>query len=322
MPALRDQIADWLLRRRAPETAPVRLTQRRIYILPTSGGLLLGATVLLMLMGCINYNLGLGYVLTFLLAAMAMVSILHTFRNLAHLELRPGRAEPVFAGEPAIYPVLVDNPTPLSRTAVAMLPVHTLIDETNAAFCDPAPFTQTRSDVQIPTHRRGRMRMPRLRVFTTYPLGLFHAWSYVELDSSCLIYPRPETGTVPLPPPLGGEAEGARSGQGQDDFVGLRRYQSGDSLRQVAWKAYARGQPIMTKQFSGLEAGELWFSWADLPADMRLEARLSRLTRWVVEAQRLGLSFGLDLPGVRIPPDAGPAHEERCLTALALFRMP
>jgi uncharacterized protein (DUF58 family) len=322
MPTLRDQIADWLLRRRAPETAPVRLTQRRIYILPTSGGLLLGATVLLMLMGCINYNLGLGYLLTFLLAGMAVVSILHTFRDLAHLELRPGRAESVFAGEPAIYPVLVDNPTPLARMAVAMLPVHTLVDETSAAFCDPAPFSQTRCDVHVPTHRRGRMRLSRLRVFTTYPLGLFHAWSYVELDSSCLIYPRPEVGTVPLPPPLGGEAEGARSGQGQDDFVGLRRYQPGDSLRQVAWKAYARGQPIMTKQFSGLEAGELWFTWADLPADMRLEARLSRLTRWVLEARRLGLSFGLDLPGVRIPPDVGPAHEERCLTALALFRVP
>ena len=322
MPALRDQIADWLLRRRAPEAAPVRLTQRRIYILPTSGGLLLGMTLLLMLMGCINYNLGLGYVLTFLLAGIALVSILHTFRNLAHLELRAGRADPVFAGEPAAYPVLIDNPTALSRIAVAMLPVHALLGETNAAFCDPTPFAQTRCDVRIPTHRRGRMRLPRLRVFTNYPLGLFHAWSYVELDSSCLIYPKPEAAAVPLPPPLGGEAEGMQSGQGQDDFVGLRRYAPGDSLRQVAWKAFARGQPIMTKQFSGLEAGELWLTWSGLPADMRLEARLSRLTRWVLDAGRLGAAFGLDLPGVRIPPDVGPAHEERCLTALALFRAP
>ncbi len=322
MPALRDQIADWLLRRRPPETAPIRLTQRRIYILPTSGGLLLAMTLLLMLMGCINYNLGLGYVLTFLLAGIGLVSILHTFRNLAQLELRPGRADPVFAGEPATYPVLVDNPTALSRIAVAMLPVHTLLGETNAAFCDPTPFAQTRCDVRIPTHRRGRMRLPRLRVFTTYPLGLFHAWSYVELDSSCLIYPKPEAVAVPLPPPRGGEADGTHSGQGQDDFIGLRRYAPGDSLRQVAWKVYARGQPIMTKQFSGLEAGELWLNWSDLPTDLRLEARLSRLTRWVLEAGRVGATFGLDLPGVRIPPDVGPAHEERCLTALALFRVP
>jgi len=322
MPALRDRIAHWLLRRRSPEAAPVRLTQRRIYILPTSGGLLLGVTLLLMLLGCINYNLGLGYVLTFLLTGIGLISILHTFRNLAHLELRPARAEPVFAGEPAVYPVLVDNPTALPRIAVALLPVHTLLAETNSALCDPAPLGQTRCDVRIPTHRRGRMRLPRLRVFTTYPLGLFHAWSYVELDSTCLIYPKPEAEIVPLPQPLGGEARGMLSGQGQDDFVGLRRYAPGDSLRQVAWKTLARGQPIMTKQFSGLEAGELWLTWATLPVDMRMEARLSRLTRWVLEASRAGAAFGLDLPGVRIPPDAGPAHEERCLTALALFRAP
>src|SRR5262245_59435911 len=130
MPALRDRIADWLLRRRAPEAAPVRLTQRRIYILPTSGGLLLAMTLLLMLMGCINYNLGLGYVLTFLLTGIGLVSILHTFRNLAHLELRPARADAVFAGDQAVYPVFVDNPTALPRTAIALLPVHTLLGET------------------------------------------------------------------------------------------------------------------------------------------------------------------------------------------------
>jgi uncharacterized protein (DUF58 family) len=322
MTALRDHIADWLLRRRAPDTPPVRLTQGRIYILPSSGGLLLGMTLLLMLMGCINYNLGLGYILTFLLAGMAIVSMLHTFRNLAHLEFRPGRADPVFAGEEAVFPMLLDNPTALPRMAVALLPVDAIPAEANPAWCDPAPHGQTRCDVRLPAHQRGRMRLPRLRVFSEYPLGLFHAWSYIELDMSCLVYPKPETGVVPLPQPQGGEGEGVQSGPGQDDFVGLRRYAPGDSLRQVAWKAVARGQPVMTKQFSGLEAGELWLAWSALPADMRLEARLSRLTRWVLDAAQLGVAFGLEVPGVRIAPDVGPAHRERCLTALALFRAP
>jgi len=320
MPALRDHIADWLLRRHAPDAPPVRLTQGRIYILPSSGGLLLATTLLLMLMGCINYNLGLGYILTFLLAGIAIVSMLHTFRNLAHLEFRPGRADAVFAGEDAVFPMLIDNPTALGRAAVALLPVDAIPAEANPAWCDPAPHTQTHCDVRLPAHQRGRMRLPRLRVFTTYPLGLFHAWSYIELETSCLVYPKPETGVVPLPQPLGGEGEGLQSGRGQDDFVGLRRYAPGDSLRQVAWKAVARGQPVMTKQFTGLEAGELWLIWSVLPAEMRLEARLSRLTRWVLDAAQLGVAYGLEVPGVRIVPDVGPAHRERCLTALALFR--
>jgi uncharacterized protein (DUF58 family) len=75
----------------------------------------------------------------------------------------------------------------------------------------------------------------------------------------------------------------------------------------------------MTKQFSGLAAGELWLDWDALPHDLPVEARLSRLTRWVLEASRAGHSFGLRLPALVVIPGAGPAHQEQCLTALALF---
>jgi uncharacterized protein (DUF58 family) len=189
-------------------------------------------------------------------------------------------------------------------------------------WSDPTPFAQTRCDLRLTAHQRGRLYLPRLRVFTTYPLGLFHSWSYVEFDMSCVVYPRPEPGTPALPPPRGSDGEGLQAGEGQDDFAGLRGYFPGDSLRHVAWKAVARGQPVMTKQFTGMQAGELWLSWWDLPAELRLEARLSRLARWVLDAARLGVRFGLDLPGQRISPDLGSAHQERCLTALALFRAP
>ena len=171
MPALRDQIAAGCCRRRAPETAPVRLTQRRIYILPTRGGLLLGVTLLLMLLGCINYNLGLGYVLTFLLTGVGLVSMLHTFRNLAHLELRPGRAEPVFAGEQAVFPVLSTTRPRCRASRSRCCRCTLLLGETNAALLRSRPLAQTRCDVRIPTHQRGRLRLPRLRVFTTFPLG-------------------------------------------------------------------------------------------------------------------------------------------------------
>jgi uncharacterized protein (DUF58 family) len=323
MTALRDRVAEWLLRRQGPQLGRVRLTQGRIYLLPTRAGVMLGATIVLMLMGCINYNLGLGYILTFLLAGVGMVSMLHTFRNLAKLEIHAGRAEPVFAGERAVFPLLVDNPTGLRRLSVAFAAMDVAVaGEGHTVWCDPAPLAQTRCDLFLEAQQRGRMHLPRLRVFTTYPLDLFHAWSYVALDASCLVYPKPETGLVRLPTPRSGAEEGLQSGRGQDDFAGLRRYVSGDSLRHVAWKAVARGQALLTKQFTGLEAGELWLSWWDLPGELRLEARLSRLTRWVVDAARAGLSFGLELPGARIAPDIGPAHEERCLSVLALFRAP
>ena len=131
--------------------------------------------------------------------------------------------------------------------------------------------------------------------------------------------PRPEPGQIPLPAPCAGDTTGLVSGRGQDDFSGLRPYQRGDSLRHVAWKAAARAEPLMTKQFTGLAAGELWLEWDAMPADFGLEARLSRLTRWVLEASHGGHAYGLRLPSMVIAVGSGPAHQSRCLTALALF---
>ncbi|HEY7758065.1 MAG TPA: DUF58 domain-containing protein [Burkholderiales bacterium] len=322
--ALPSRLAAWLAGAQEPAAGPVRLTQRRVYVLPSRGGLLLGLTLLLMLMGCINYNLGLGYVLTFLLAGVALVAMLHTFRNLAQLEVLPGRAEPVFAGEAAVFSVLLRNPTRLARFSVAVAVADpTGLGAAARAQADwrdlPAGET-VGAEVRLDAVQRGRLPLPRLCVFTTFPLGLFHVWSNVYLDMSCLVYPRTETGDVPLPPAAPGDAQGGDQTRGQEDFAGLRRYQPGDSPRHVAWKALARGQDVVTKQFTGTGAGDLWLSWSQLPADMRVEARLSRLARWVLDAAQARMPFGLEIPGVRLAVGAGRAHEEACLSALALFR--
>jgi uncharacterized protein (DUF58 family) len=308
LPALRSRHAQ-------PETGPVTLSQNRIYILPTRAGVLFGATALVMLLGCINYNLGLGYVLTFLMSSLAVVSMLHTFRNLVRLQISPGRPEPVFAGDRALFPMLLSDRATVVRRSIGLLGA-----EQEASFVDIEVGQTTVAEIRAPAERRGRLPLGRLRVFTTFPLGLFQAWSNLELDMHCLVYPRPEAGHIPLPAPRAGDSSGLETGQGQDDFVGLRQYQHGDSLRHVAWKAAARAEPLMTKQFTGLAAGELWLDWDATPTDLGVEARLSRLTRWVLEAPRAGHSYGVRLPSIVIAVGSGPAHQLRCLTALALFR--
>jgi len=299
---------------RDANTGFVTLTQRRIYILPTRAGLLFGSTLLVMLLGCVNYNLSLGYLFTFLLAAAGVVSMLHTFRNLARMQIAPGRAQPVFAGDEAVFIILLTNVTRLTRFSIGLqrTGAHTV-------YVDASPQATVLAEVRVPTQTRGRLALGRLRVFTTFPLGLFYAWSNVQLDADCVVYPKPESGNVPLPAPTLGAHAGVQSGTGQDDFAGLRKYHAGDSLRHVAWKAVARGQNVLTKQFSGLAEGELWLEWRHLPPEFGRESRLSRLARWVTDASHAGQVFGLRLPAMQIAPATGSAHEEQCLTALALF---
>lgn len=298
-----------------PERGTVVLGHRRVYIMPTRAGWLFGATVGILLVGAINYALQLGFALTFLLAGMGLAAMVHTTRNLARLAVSAGRAEPVFAGERAQFHLHLDNRSPFDRPAIL---VRHLASDAQQVLDLPALAARA-AVLPVPAASRGWLRLTRVMLETRFPLGLFRAWSYLELDVRCLVYPRPERS--PLPAPAADAAAGAAraQAQGSDDFSGLRGYQPSDSPRHVAWKAAARAESMLTKQFSGAAGSELWLDWsllAGMPAD---EQRLSRLCGWVLQAEQAGARYGLRLPGIEVAPGRGDAHCSACLQALALY---
>jgi uncharacterized protein (DUF58 family) len=303
----------WVFRRHGPEPGVVFLAQRRVYILPTRHGLTFGVALILMLIGSINYNLSLGYVLTFLLAGLGVVSILHTFRNLVHLYVSAGRASPVFAGEIAHFQIDFENRSGLERSSL-----EAACGAARVRFDVPARRHCT-VELAIKTEKRGKLPLARVTVDTRFPLGLMRAWSYVQPDMSALVYPRPDTAPLPVADADSEAGDTVSVGAGTDDFAGLRPYQASDSPRHVAWKTSARSAVLLTKLFAGRASSELWFDWNKLPPGMGLEARLSRLARWVTLAEEHGLRYGLKLPGTDIPLGEGFPHRERCLRELALF---
>jgi len=300
---------------RKPEPGTIFLRQNRVYILPTRPGLAFGLALAIMLIGSINYNLSLGYILTFLLASMGLVAILHTFRNLVHLHITPGRVQPVFAGEVAWFELFVENRARYDRCSIA------LWHQGKATHCDVASARGTTVSVPVRSEKRGWLAPGRITVDTNFPIGLLRAWSYIQPDMRCLVYPRPDDGLLPLPEPSGGSGEKRVASNGSDDFAGLRAYQASDSPRHIHWKAAAREQGLQTKVFSGHAAAELWLDWNELPANLDLESRLSRLTRWVLSADRDGLRYGLRLPGLELAPDTGEPHRLACLRELALYAL-
>jgi uncharacterized protein (DUF58 family) len=310
--ALRRSLVTWIFRPRGREAGPVLLVHRRVFIVPSRQGLLFGLLLALMLLGSMNYSLSLGYVLTFLLGTMGMVSILHTFRNLVHLRVRAGKVAAVFAGDIASFPVCLESPDAHPRYSIGVARRGEA-----PAYGDVPGDQPGEVSVRLAAPRRGWLRPGEFRVFTRFPLGLFYAWSNVELDMRCLVYPRPDTSRLPLPMTEPKSGTGAEFGTGDEDFLGMRPYRPGDSPRHVAWKAVAQGRGLLTKQFSGRAESELWLDW-DLLAGMATEARLARLTRWVLEAHAAGLSYGLRIPGVNLAPAHAEVHRERCLRALAL----
>ena len=303
--------------RRRPAAGDQRLGSRNVFVLPTRPGLLYATVVLTMLIASINYRLSLGYALSFLVAAVALVAMLQTWRNLSSLVLRSGRAEPVFAGEIAELKLVVRNPGPIERFALSFLapgmsqPEH---------FDAPAGAEQSVS-IAVPAMRRGWQPAPRLRIETRFPLGIWRAWSWWQPALRLLVYPQPEPPGTPLPARQASAGEGQAHGRGEQDLAALRPWQEGDSPRRVAWKAMARTatDELIVRQYEGGDFGELALDWNDLPGNWDAEQRLSRLTRWVLEADAIGVRYALRIPGATLSPDAGPAHRARCLEALATW---
>lgn len=312
----------WALRVRSPEPSPIILSQRRVYTLPTRGGIAFAVSIVVILLGAMNYNLNLGYALVFLLAGMGMTTILHTFRNLVQLSLRPGRVEPVFVGETAHFEVVLDNQRNEQRPNLRLWLFGD--DDIDAVELDIAPTANGVAVMSVPATRRGWLRLPAVTIETTWPLGLIRAWSYAAPDMRCLVYPAPATSAPPLP--YGGEAaQGAtRDGSGRDDFSGLRDHQLADPPRHVAWKAVARQDngPLLTKLFTGASAQRIWLDWDALPTGFDVEQCLAILARWMLDAEAAGLSWGLRMPNYRLDPDMGKEQLATGLRILALFGTP
>lgn len=299
--------------RPAPDAAPVTLTQRRIYVLPTRAGLIFALMLGVMLLGSINYANSMGFVLTFLLGSLGLVSILHTWRNLARLTVRAGRSTPVFAGQDARFEVCLDNAGVLHRYAIGLK-----AGDAVAETIDLAPQTSICLGFIVPATQRGLLQAPSFTLATTFPLGLFRAWTHLDLDMRCLVYPHPASEALPLPVARADAGSGRSNGEGHEDFAGLRTWHAGESLRQVAWKAVAREQGMLAKQFSGEAQQDVRLDWDMLPG-FDAEARLSRLTRWVLDADAAAQRYGLYLPGRTLAPGTGEDHRRQCLEALALF---
>lgn len=317
-PNLRQRISDWIFRARFPEQAPVVLTQRRIFILPTRTGYFFAFVLMLLLIASINYGLSLGFLLTFLLAGMGSVSMLHTFRNLAQLSISPGKVEPVFAGDTALFSLVFANQG-MPRFSVGVKRARQA--DAEPAFGDIGVPGHTTLSLPIRAEHRGRMQCGRVEVFTEYPTGLFHAWAYVDFGQQCLVYPRPDPGAGPLPLDARAAGTGNIPIRGDEEFQSLRAYKPGDTPRQIAWKALARGQGLLVKEFGATASADLWLDF-DLLQNMPLEVRLSRLTWWVMEAERAQVPYGLKLPDQSLPPLTGTRHRDACLEALALFSIP
>ncbi|RYX90369.1 MAG: DUF58 domain-containing protein [Comamonadaceae bacterium] len=316
---------------RLPFTDSVKLTQRNVYILPTRAGLMLAATLLLLLVASINYQLNLGYLLTFMLAGSALVGMHVSHRTLRGLSMHVTAPGAQFAGAAATMDVKLTNDRRSARHGIglSLLDIQTgPAEQKTRVTGDRWTWTdvpaQNTSTVQVAWQppQRGLHRLPTLTAETRFPLGTFRVWTVWRPAAEILVYPAPEPNPPPLPPaePRPGNAAVATRAAESGEFDGVRAYRRGDPLKLVVWKKAThtdeQGGGLVVRDSLQSQQHELWLDF--LLAGATTESKLSRLCAWVLAADRLDLTYGLRLPAQVITPASGEAHKRQCLEALAL----
>ena len=313
--SFRQRMDSWIALRNPATKGKISLHNRRLYILPTRFGYLYAFMLLVLLLASINYENSMAFALTFLLTAVGIISLWQTHKNLLGLIVQLQPPEAVFCGEDISLVFKLENPNQNTRYAVGIQYQGYYPEYTGVEAESSAELT-----LQLPTRQRGLYQIAGVTLFTRYPTGLFHAWSWLKFDTQLLVYPKPL-----FDQPLRNSLVNDQSGKSNvdiadgDDFAGLREHRSGESLRHISWKAYAQGRGMLTKTFQGHATPALWIDWKDMTASS-LEDKLSQMSALIILAHQEGRKFGLVLPSISIKQDTGHAHRSHCLQQLATFR--
>ena len=321
---------------RLPLSDQVTLGQRTVYILPTRPGLMLGVTLLVLLVASINYQLNLGYLLTFLLAGSALVGMHVCHGTLRGLAMNLVAPPPTYAGATATIDVKLTNTRRSARHGIGLRVLNppdasakkerAARQQAHWAWTDVPAQGSSTVQVAFTPPRRGLYRLPTLTAETRFPLGTFRVWTVWRPAAQILVYPPPETNPPPLPPgePRAGGAATAAASRSTGEFDGVRGYRRGDPLKLVVWKKAAKADEYTGGQSGGLvvrdtqqaQRLELWLDFMHT-GTAKGEHKLSRLCAWVLQCENLGLDYGLRLPSLELKPASGEAHKRACLEALA-----
>lgn len=290
-------------------------SRRNIYILPSKAGLFYTLVLLIILIGAINYNNSLAYLLCFFLASLGFVDMLQTHQNLKNIRINHLKTSPSFCGETVHYQLTAINTDNKPHIAIQLHSSH----NQSVFYLDDKHNTQ-QFEILQPASIRGKLLIKPFKLFTEYPLGLFHAWSQINLNTQAIIYPKPVKTTLYLSnPDHEDETSESRRVTSGDEFAGIREHRTTDSPKIMAWKKIAQTGDLYSKSFESEAGSSLVFRLSDITQTHNLEEKLSILCQLILDADRNNQSYGLELGDHHISINSGTLHKHNCLTALALY---
>lgn len=281
-------------------SADITLGLRSLYIIPSRFGALWLASAGLLLLVAIQTGSNSTLLLGFVLLAVMLLAMHLTHDSLQGLRLCCGKPAPVFAGETAMYPVLLESDQRRPRLQCRLRGEQRVV-------CDQIPLGGMSIALPWSPSSRGWQQPPQVQIETVAPLGLFICWSRWQPNESQLIWPRRRPGPV-------GESNPSTVGHGLEEWHDLRPVRKGERQAVIDWSGAAKGRPLQAKVFTDpVDLGPILEPAPGVPTERALEHLADRIWR----LHQRDESYGLRCGSITLVAAKGVRHRDACLEALA-----
>lgn len=287
---LKQQVSQWIAKRFQVDSVKT-LLQKDVLVFIHKQGFLYLVLILITFIAGINYgnNLILGF--CFLLSAILCISFYLTFKQLHDLKIEIVMPEVGQVNQPSIIRLMLKQ----QDKTVRYLRIQSSQQE------QMIYVNQVQQIIELPVlpQQRGLYEFGVIKVYSTYPLGLVRAWTY--------LYPKQKIWIAPKAHDWQKEhkKQPTSAHDSLDEFKELRAFRQGDSYQNVAWKQVARGQGFFIKMFEAqVNHQHLEIDYQQIPV-LGHEEKLSFMMGLVEQCEQLGDDYALILPHARLESGQG-----------------
>lgn len=299
------------INQRNPIEHPLTLTRNHLFILPSRYGMIYTFVWLSLLLGAINYQLSMAFLLCFIMLGIGLMSAWQAHENLKEVVIRIKEPKDCFCGQEALLHINFSSDKIRHNFLITSIDNHVQIAVDMIK-------NQTSIMIHLPAPKRGYHIIKTLKISSLWPFSLFRVWAYARFNQGFYVYPKPIDPGF-WPEPWQSSTGVGMVNAGNDDFHELRETSNPWILPgRIAWKAMARTNQYLIKHMTEPK-GEYYLFDLSMTPTGSLEQKLSHLCFWLNEAEQKQVVYALKLNDTQTAFKQGEAHLKECLRLLAVY---
>ena len=299
-----------IIRKKLKQHPDPSINRKNIYIFPTKDGFQLGLFLITALIASTIYQINLGLIILVTLSVLFFLSILITYENLNHIQIKDYENIIDSNGKEPLK-LIINNSSKQKKINL------NIIDNKDVLKSETFNLNTGSNVITFnnPFLKRGCYDYPLLKIQTIFPFGITKAWNWFQLKERFYVYPSPIMYFKDLNHFL---VETLKyKSDFSEDFDGIDQFQEGMSESKIAWKISNSKDQLYIKKFeSKLESKKILIDYNQIPIQDH-EKKLGIIVFLLKECLQQNKVFAIKIKDQSSDFGDNKKHFENCLKLIA-----